>query len=178
MRIAEIKIYQYDELSGEAQINAREWFSYNREINLDYEIEYWIEYLDGEGFHAALIYYSGFFCQGDGASFTAEVDKKHFLVGKYAVLEGVDFEFKIGSFNSNYCHSRTKEIVSYIYQATEQETDLIIELEKEIEQHRQCLCEKIYQALEKQYEHETSDEVIAEIIKNNEYEFTEEGKKW
>ena len=80
--IVETTVYTFDELSPEAQEKALES---HRDINVDddfwYEhlIDHWKEKLEGYGITADEINFSGFCCQGDGASFTGYVNALDFL---------------------------------------------------------------------------------------------------
>jgi len=72
--------FSYKELSAKAQQKAREWFS----ESLDYEwwedtYNYAIEQGKERGFEIEDIRFSGFWSQGDGASWTGRVDLKQFL---------------------------------------------------------------------------------------------------
>lgn len=72
MRIKEIKLYQFNELSEKAKEKARDWW---REASADdnwYEstIDDCIEILKHLGYDDVKIAFSGFWSQGDGASFT------------------------------------------------------------------------------------------------------------
>ncbi len=174
MRTIEIQAYQFSELSEEAQERAMQWYRNGQCIDLD--LEHCKEILIENGYLNPKIEYSGFCSQGDGASFMADIDTGEFLLGKYHSLNGVDFELKIVSINSHYCHERTKRIEAFIYHATEEQIKLITELETELELSRYELCRTIYNWLEADYDYQTSDEYITECLIANEYEFDETGK--
>ena len=77
MKIVETKVYKFEELDEESQETTIENF---RDINVEFfdwhdcELDYWKERLAEMGFMDAEIQFSGFWNQGDGASFTANVD--------------------------------------------------------------------------------------------------------
>ncbi len=174
MRTVNTNIYQFNELNEQAQERALEYFIEYCDIDL-LDNEIYKELLRENGFLDAKIEYSGFGSQGDGASFTADIDMNKFLVGKYAALKDTDFELKITFSHSRYCHERTKEVVGCFYHGTEAEGLLIDELVDEVEELRLELCREIYRMLEQEYDYRTSKEYFAEYAENNEYEFLENG---
>ena len=52
-----------------------------------------------------------------------------------------------------------------------------LDVELTIKDQARSLADEIYSDLEKEYEYRTSDEAVAEMIRANEYEFTEDGKQ-
>jgi hypothetical protein len=174
MRTVLTEVYAFSELSEKAKENARQWLISDWDLCL-HEDDYYQDLLSVNGFKNAKIEYSISYSQGDGASFTADIDLDKFLVGKYEALKGVDFELKIHSFDSNYCHERTKQVEAHFYHGTEAEGELIDELRKEVEELRIDLCKTIYEAMVSDYESQTSVESVNEFAENNGYEFTREG---
>ena len=116
----EVEIYKYGELSESAQQKAREWYI----EGMDYE---WWEGVyemakeDGKekGFYIDKIFFSGFSSQGDGASWTGQVDVRQWLethekdsIGLSAwcqlIQEDiVDKHVKVEANNAHYCHEST-----------------------------------------------------------------------
>ncbi len=176
MRTIELQAYTFSELSDKAKERAIEWYRESMYSYLDLSDEGNEELLIDNGFLEPKIMYSGFSSQGDGACFTARVDKDRFLVGKYECLKDADFSLRIETLSSFYCHERTKRIEAYIYQATEEQDALICELEEDVEELRLDLCQQIYSNLQADYDYQMSDENIIENIVCNEYEFDEQGK--
>ena len=77
----EIGIYFFDELPEELQ---KEVLIKNHDFNTDFywsdmELDYWKDKLNSMGFEDADISFSGFWSQGDGASFTARCDHQKIL---------------------------------------------------------------------------------------------------
>jgi hypothetical protein len=191
MREAIVKVYKYNELSDEAKKKALDWM--RGTAYLDYEwydflIQAWKEKLENAGFVEPKIRFTGFWSQGDGASF----DCKRIDIAKW--LKAEDYLKKFSSlakqiedeaivacidknvYGNNYCHERTRYV-----EISDDGTDgidlaLVDELEKLMEQHRLSLCEDIYKELEKEYEYLMSDEVVINSIETNGYEFEENGK--
>lgn len=87
--------YTFDQLSDKLKEEAIER---NRDINLfddwhDYVIDGFKEDLEEVGVEVDDVQYSGFYSQGDGASFTGEVtDMKHFLVKALGMIQFSDEE--------------------------------------------------------------------------------------
>jgi hypothetical protein len=74
-KVIEVEVFKYDELSDQAKQKAREWYL----EGMDYEWwegVYEMAKTDGyeKGFCIDKIYFSGFHSQGDGASWTGQVD--------------------------------------------------------------------------------------------------------
>lgn len=89
--------YSFDQLSDKLKEEAIER---NRDINVfddwhDYVIDGFKEDLAEEGVEVDDVQYSGFYSQGDGASFTGEVtDMKHFLVKALGMKQFSDEELE------------------------------------------------------------------------------------
>jgi len=198
-------VYTFRELPPKAQQRAIDDVR-NDECYLDYPwhdflIEEFVRDLKSEGWELDSddVHWSGFWSQGDGASFDASLNvykylTHHKLTEKYPlVLKYVD-EFSIRgathkySYANHYSHERTRyfeietdwidsahgeEVVTEGVAALEAEIEA---LEKDIEAERLDLSQKLYRALEKEYEDLNSDESIINNIIANDYEFTLDGK--
>jgi len=131
----EITIYKWEELSQTAQQKAREWYL----EGMDYEwwegtYEMAIEDGKEKGFYIDKIYFSGFYSQGDGASWIGQVDVRQWLeenlpdsIGLSAwcqlIQEDVVDKFsKVVANNSHYCHESTMQF-SDIEDHTDEFTD-------------------------------------------------------
>ena len=194
MRTEKIKLYSFDELSYEAKKYAiqkcRESESY-----LDYE---WWEYTVYDDFHTILeilgyydieCYFSGFWNQGDGASFVANwsyakgcinkikeyapKDKELHRIAKElqetARYNRYDIRAKIYKLG-NYGHEMTMHI-DYFESYTVENP-----YQGEFLEASRDLARWLYKALEEQYDHFNTDECIAEHLEINEYEFKENGE--
>jgi len=173
-------VYLFDELGKEAQEKAIEDARDNG-INTDYDWHDWIleeakEKLERQGFENAEINFSGFYSQGDGASFNCDVNLDKFLSGRRCKteyrkqLEEEELSICIRN-NSNHCHEYTMSISYNDY--TETMTD---KLEAFILEEARDQARKIYRELEKENNYLMTDESITETLIANEYYFTEEGK--
>jgi len=189
-------LYHYDELSDEAKEHARQWWL--RDYAFDaHEAEHVID--DAKhvakliGIDITDVYYSGFYSQGDGACFegayyyakgaTAKVteyapeDKALQRVARdlqeaqrprfYALSARVVHR-------GHYSHSGCTDIEVYDNESfavsEDTETDAI-------KQALRDFMDWIYQQLEGAYEFAISEENVAENIRINEYEFTEDGDR-
>lgn len=184
MKVKTIELFNFDELTKDAQQKAVEKLN---DINVDYEewseciIEDFKAQLEFMGFYDIDCFYSGFWNQGDGASFSA----------KYSYLKGGLKKLKEYSPNDSdilqiatklqkwqkmyfyniratikqdgrYYHSNTMSIDEF-YGANEDVIFLNI-----------CknLADILYSRLRDSYSYLTSEEAIIETIKANEYYFT------
>jgi hypothetical protein len=190
------KIYPFEELDDKAKEKARDWFKedYPDYEWWDYTYDRWKEDLTEIGFNDPDFSFSGFCCQGDGASFTADLDLDKLIdclmtcdpaAYKYRRLIGVQsteltWPFwegpKVIRTDSHYCHENTVRTELYLQDAGPRTAKLIDELQADIEALRYTLCRKLYRELEAEYDHMRSNEHVDETITINEYEFTEDGK--
>jgi hypothetical protein len=218
MRIEETTLYLFDELSDEAQERAIE-DARNREINTFdsfwYEdvIGYWfveevaakkgfdvttnpVKLMNGSYRHEPNVHFSGFWNQGDGASFEANVDVEKFILAhKWGNKFRRVLNLARGAHDGSVCASigRTNPL-NYYYARTmsvEVEWDANVEygeddwerINAQVEDFRDCLEDvardlagELYNTLEREYEYLNSDEAIADTLRANEYEFTVDGE--
>jgi len=188
-------LFAFEELSDDAKQKALEALS---DINVDYPdwheftLEDWKETLHTVGVDDANINYSGFWSQGDGASFTGRVRladwlKSQHLAGKYRTLynraRAHDIAAGIRRVSSHYSHEQTCTAWIEIggYWSTDKAADCerlerqANECEELLEEWRRMQCHAIYKDLENNYEYLTGEDAIRETILANEYEFLEDG---
>lgn len=182
MRTIRTKVYKFDELTPSAQNKAIELLN---DLNVhenwfDPTIENMVEMLSENGFDNAKIQFSGFWSQGDGASFDADINLKHFCKDKRILaIAGnyCDFRIEKNSFANHYSHEKTRYVE---YNALDEKfvciNSALQDLSRTIEEKRLSLCKQIYKDLENDYEYLTSREAIIESIQANEYEFFKDGK--
>jgi len=182
MRVLEINAYTFGELSEKVQERVLEKF---RDMNVDYEWyentkEIWTKKLKENGFLNAKIEFSGFHSQGDGASFTGEIDIQKMIdtFPEFKSLEVDKINLGILDLNGRYYHSHSKKVTGdYDEWDIDKEGDTLFESFKDaVEQFRQDLCQDIYAELQKEYEYLTSDECIIESFSMNNYEFNVYGE--
>jgi hypothetical protein len=189
MRIMEVNVYKFNELSDKAKNRALDKM---RECNdFDFESECVID--DAKelakilGINIDKIYYSGFSSQGDGACFMGTYShnpealqkikeyapnetRLHDIATLLDLTKGITASI---SHSGRYYHSGCMQIECDV------ENDSEVKLTNEDEILKDALtsfADWIYRKLENAYDHTNSDEYLTECIEINDYEFTEEGK--
>ncbi len=206
-------VYTFDQLSEEAKERARD--SWREDEARDFQPEY-------ESYETAAkllgidlterrtrrngknemvactantIMYSGFWSQGDGASFTGtftfvpgccdsirEMFPQNTTLHKIAdsltamhntlrLLEGKKLTGNITQ-SGNYVHSHTMAATAY----DEEGEELDVATSDRFRDLMRDFADWIYKGLEEDYDYQTSDEAINESLSNGEYEFDEEGE--
>lgn len=184
-QITTIKTYgTFEELSKERQGKEIE---NHRDINVFYEwhddtLEEFKTVLEILGFKNVKISYSGFWSQGDGASFTGEF---------YLPSDDDTLEIRLGKFKSEYTwlyESNRNLFESFlnldlsddIYNETlsvyrighhYSHSNTITCDNDSVKEFARSFSDLIYKRLESEYEYLTSDEAIIETLVANEYEF-------
>jgi hypothetical protein len=200
MRTIEKTIYKYDELPTEAaKAKAREWY---RETGLDYE--WWdAVYEDAKTILAAIgfsdvdIRFSGFYCQGDGASFTGRYglaagwrdtlrEYCPLETEVFAVAESLDAmqarhdgrlvatveRDRYGY--SRYCHDGAMAASLHDEGGDDEVSDAE---EAEFLELARRLARWIYRNLEAAWDGINEDESVASVIIDNDYEFWADGSR-
>lgn len=191
MRQATVKVYSFKELDDTAKNKVLEE---SRSINVefddwhDYILDEWKAKLETLGFNGVEINYSGFWSQGDGASFTAKsIDLWTYIKSqkqgkKYASLkkwiDDGELTASVERETHHYYHEKTVSSTIESGDTPEKLNNLIDELERELDEFVEDNSRAIYKELEKTYEDLTTDEAVIDTIEANEYEFTAEGKYW
>ena len=188
MRTIRTKVYSFTELSSEAREVALNDF---RDINTNYddwdtyELEQMVEKLSEIGFENATIQYSGFWSQGNGLSFDADINLLKFATTKNekrvanlidnGIIEG--FGIYKNSYSNHYSHEKTR-YTDYIL-CNGSNINLVLEkFTNDIESLRLDLCKQYYRQLEESYNDLQSDKQVEETILANEYEFLSNGKQY
>lgn len=182
MKTTTINLYELSELSKEAKEKALDW---GREFVTDHDWYAWLieesaDELAKRGYENADINFSGFYSQGDGASFSADATKALLA----ALPEGLkeyadDLTAKIERASSLYSHSRT--MTCTIDCPDELNTKIGVELlalESVLINDARTLADKIFNQLRDEYEYLNSDECVAEMIEANEYTFLINGERF
>lgn len=190
MKTIEVKLFEFEELSAEVQAKVIKKFA---DINVHDDwhndsLETFKEELSEVGFTDAEISYSGFWSQGDGLSFDANIDIDKFAETtnekRIANLinngELDNFEIKKTSFANHYSHEKTRYVDEpYLPSNKHKNLESILEAFKEkINDKRLELCRKYYQALETEFDSLKTEEAIKETIIENEYTFLENGERF
>lgn len=185
MRIAEVKIYKYEELSAEAKEKAleemREW-SYD---TFDTELlsEQFIEVAEKEGFMDCEFMWELNYRQGDGVSFVGKVDLKKYLSidpilkRDFDWLLHKDVSFFVKRITSQYAHHNTVEVDYEINDdVTEKQEDDINALKDTIEETKDDVCRKCKKIGYEEFEFRQSEKCLKEDMEANDIEFLEDGR--
>ena len=148
--------------------------------------ENWQERLAQQGFENAKLSFSGFYSQGDGASFTAMVNletflKKYRLGNTYrsALMAAKKSLVRIELYkNSNsYCHEYTMSIRLECYSYDNEKASVQLDnLASLILNQARQYAKELYANLKEEYHYLTSENAIKEAMQTNEYCFTSDGK--
>ncbi len=206
MRTETIEIFQYDELSDAAKSKARDWYReastgdlhYAESVTEDFQaIAALVGIEIGKRGDGPAIGWSGFCCQGDGASFEgtftgkpcgaervkayAPVDEAlHAIAARIdaAISSTAPFELSATITQSGrYVHARTMDAQFDAIGPDGIPAEIAEGIKSELLECFRALADWLYRQLEAAHDWETGDENVAETIKANEYEFTAEGKR-
>jgi len=171
MKIIETKVFEYDELSKEAQEKAREWFSNGNDYpflseSMEYTLAELLKACDWQC-DDAKIYYSLSWSQGGGAMFEGNV---HFTYKKRKYIATVRQA-------GYYYHYNSKEF-DIVSDDDEQSEVYEGDLNEYFNNNYVDICKKLAKEGYRYIEDEDSEETIAENIRANEYTFTEDGKRF
>lgn len=189
-------LYQYAELSDAAKEKAREWWQELERASWRAEYEPFTTAapilgitLDDDG-----IMYSGFWSQGDGASFTGSYEYRpdalsaikaefgtdetlHGIAADLDALKADQGRFLVTRpWGSHYSHSNTMDVDFDWDYAEDGKPEPSAETVEALRAILRRFADWIYDELEEQYEYAVSDESAADAIEANEYEFTEAGE--
>lgn len=193
-----IELRTFDDCSPELQSKILEKYRYLETESgwiVDMVCDYTSDMLDHEyGFKCTMkdIHYDVSYCQGSGASFTCDdfdwdkilkdLDIRH---KKWwcAYLDSCGMKI-VDSPNCHYCHEMTKHWdtgdckldyrgADHDYPYLSKEFDRILEY---IEDIRIKACNKMYEAVQADYEYYESEEYLSQMFIDNEYLFNEEGE--
>lgn len=190
MKTKTIELYEFDELSESAKAKVLEA---ERDINVEdsfwhkYLLEEWEQELESMGFEDPTISFTGFWSQGDGASFTSKnVDIEKFLTSQKArgrfkailkALKSDNAEVNASVDRIDYHYSHEYTVRASVEVLTESVSDdKGDEFAEFLNETVRTLSRKIYRELEAEHEYLTSDESVIDTIKANEYTFTASGK--
>ena len=188
--VKQITLYRFDELSEKAQEKVIERFRTDEILFFDGELiiesiydKYETQISDMD------IEYSGFWSQGDGASFTGTLDSDWLIenllpdnLKELVRYVGCHFTRK----TYMYVHENTvsSDLRNVIWADHIEDNERLSvhmsekhmrDIEDCIEEYRRDICHEIYSLLEEQYEYTYSEENIRELIEINDYLFHENG---
>jgi hypothetical protein len=207
MRTITPQVFEFNELSDSAKEKAREWWRTDLPFDTEHIIDDAADIADMFGldirqtlktradntYHwAPTVYWSGFWNQGDGASFDGSYKYKagglkavkahapkdetlHRIVQRLQEVQRRYFYAVTARIKQNgrYSHEMTMEIDVTHRDYREVKRDD----EEEIIDCLRDFARWIYRRLEAEYEYQNSDEVVDETIIINAYEFDEDGNR-
>ena len=196
MRIIETKIYHFEELSPKAKEkaiqNARECLEFSDYAGYIIEDAKTIAAL--MGWDISEVNYSGFYSPGDGACFVGGMQYKnncleavqtyaptdtalHNIAKRWQELQQSN-EFALSAdvmHSGRYFHEYCTEFDCFDSTAQDGFVESTT-TKNEIKQITRDFMRWIYKQLQDEFEFQTSDSTIAEMLINNDCEFTEDGK--
>ena len=198
MRNVNLNLYEFSELSDDVQNEIIERIRYSSETESQYEdisddyIMLKESELESYGFYDVKISYTGFYSQGDGASFVGKikisdavkllniVPKRKCLVDLLQDYIPIVEVYRI-DFKSNHEYSVSVSIDDYELENIEQERlkkalcDLSKEIEDKMKDFVVDFSKEVYKNLESVYEDVHSDKNIIDILMNDDTEYFEDG---
>jgi hypothetical protein len=211
MRTESINIYKFAELSEESQEKA---LNHLRYVNVEHD---WWEFqyedlktlckLIGIDVDLKKTYFRGFYSQGDGSAFTADVDVTEVISGIAEQKWKTEFptlELNFGKLNVDRrvlcliadgvidvradiktANRETAVTLEYSADFNWNECTNYNRIESELEKLESWLDDVMetlnghfFKRLRDEYDYQTSDEAVKESIEANEYEFTEDGEQY
>lgn len=206
MKTIEQTVFKFSELTDSAKEKAREWWRTDYDIELDHVIDdaatvadlfgldirkKTVRLMNGGTRAEPQVYWSGFWSQGDGASFEGDYAyctgalhsvknyapqdaDLHAIVRRLQKVQARNFYRLTASIDQSgrYVHEMTMRFVV-------SRTDDAPVSDDDAEELSDCLrdfARWIYRALETEWEYLASDEVIDELMEVNGYEFDEDGR--
>lgn len=190
MRTIRTKVYQFNELSAEAQSVAIDNY---RRINYDFIdlncfADNCAEIAAENGFDNAKLRYSLSYSQGDGLSFDADIDLER-MIKEFnpnikqsvlsALLNNVHCSCKANTGRYAYASSNDIEFTfENYYRSYDRLNELTSEIEGFVQDKYLELCKLFEKNGYLDIEYQDSDEYIIEAIVANEYEFTIDGNRF
>lgn len=186
MEVRSYNVYKFEELPLEGQKKAIDRY---RDINTDYE---WWEFvyeteknhMEEMGIKIIEINFSGFWSQGDGASFTGIVSDYLLFLEKIGIktnkkikkeIEECPLDIEFERDTHHYYHENTCSVCINTYH-NEKLEKFFDKVEEKIEKWRIEKCREIYRNLKSEYKYLTSGEAIKETLICNDYDFTIDGE--
>lgn len=186
MRKTAVTVYKFNELADKVKEKVRdryrkdypdtEWWCPIYEDVISKSKEYGITLEDED------IQFTGFWSQGDGASFVSkEINNYKFAdkVGIKANKEVLDtIELYIDRTIVNYSHENSVHATAVYNDLPSKYENKAEELTDKLEEVKNMLCTELYNNLENYYDELTSDEYIDNEIMENDLEFLGDGTRF
>ena len=205
-RTVENTVYKFDELSERAKEKAREWYRRGTDEDswwsecvledaaqiaeiLGIELkQHPVKLMGGTTVYKPCIWWSGFSCQGDGASYEGVYRRKpdapkairaHASRDEklHAIADDLDAQVSVESVrivqSGNYYHEYSMDCTAYDEEGEECEA----EVSKAYTEPLRAFAKWIYRSLEAEYTYRQSNEAVDDDIRANEYEFAADGSR-
>jgi len=195
MRIVEVELYQFDELSEEAKDAAVEALDQINIVDDWWDGVYYkhTQLMEQAGFQVDRLYFSGFWSQGDGAMFTYTGLSRKLLDEAVQSLTLPQWKKSIlqngylsgtGKHSGHYYHSRSVDHDIYLevdgMWGHSNIEDLFAVYGEAVEAYivktYEKLCDSLYEDLEDTYYGLTCRQAIVDTLKDQEREFYENGE--
>jgi len=181
MKVVEVRIYDYTELGSKAQEHARDTFK-EQGLDQDWSDQIYEEAkVTGEALGIIIddIRFTGFWSQGDGASFIGYYEYKPEAVDWIRDEYPMDTTLhEIADTLARYPDIESVPIVRiearYVHENSVQiDTDY-----EEVRDALRSFMRWIYAQLEQEYEYYNSDEYLDELLSQGDEEYWENGARW
>lgn len=190
VRIITTPVYNFDDLDDNAKEKARDWFREATASDNDFAV-----FINEDaktvfgycGFKIEDISWSGFWSQGDGASFTGSWTASDVNAKKLREYAPKDKELhRIADICENIAErnpeasasiSRNSHQYSHKFTVSLDADDMNGSDEDDLQEAARDAMDWIYRTLEKEYEYQNADAQIDDTIRANEYTFTAEGER-
>lgn len=191
-RTIRTKVYQFNELSDKAKQIAIEkerndFYEYGEPLFMfdDYCTERAKEY----GFYDCKFQWRISYSQGDGLSFSGRMDAKELIEQRYphlkksiinALCDNITIEIKGNT--GHYCYAAKSDVDVWMDNYSRNEYNniqiLVDELKNHLEDRYMKLCKELEAEAYSWIESENEDTAIIDRLTSNEYEFTEDGRRF
>lgn len=191
MRTIRTKVYQFNELSKEAQETAIKNFLATNYENIElYDFaEECKEYAATKGFKDAKVRYSLSYSQGDGLSFDADIDVERFIREVWPNVKQSVVDVILNNCYSSceantrhYAYARREDIEFYIDVDSDKDYSNLLDFVDTVKGYIQDCYMEVCGTLEAngyaELEYQDSEEYAIEGITANDYEFTIDGKQF
>lgn len=198
MRTETITLYRFNELSDEAKQRAIDQYRAGDPLDYDWWDSVYDDFLaiadrigldiDKRGRSGHSIYFSGFWSQGDGASFEGDWSYRKGMLAAIKSYAPCDTELHrivadMQELQRRHFYKLEARITastryhSMIATSSVDGREASYDTDYEVKDVMEALAGWLYRQLEREYEYLMSDECIGETLDINEYEFLEDGTR-
>lgn len=182
-----ITLYQLSELSDSAKDRAiSDWRNATDYVELSFFNDECVDNAKEAGFDNAKVQYSLGYCQGDGVSFSAEIDVKKFILlarpnmsHARAQIIASNCQYVSTGNSGRYCFAHKNDVDLYLDSNKNMPNieAVVSDALSIIEDAYMDLCRDFEKDGYAEIENQNSDEYITDTLEANNYEFTEDGER-